>query len=217
MLHFDVMYTSLPFILEGILVTLKFTAFSLLGGLPLGVVLALCKISNNKFLKLFADFYTSIFRGTPLIVQLSIIYFGLPVITGVNMGTFEAGVLTFALNSAAYVSEHIGAGLMSVDKGQWETSQVLGLTYMQAFRHVILPQAIRTTLPSLINEWINLIKESALVSIIGEADLFKRAMMVASEKYLYFEPYLTVALCYYVMVMTLTIIAARVQKRLAYA
>lgn len=217
MLHFDVMYTSMPFILEGILVTLKFTVFSLLGGLPIGVLLALFKISDNKILKLFAGFYTSVFRGTPLIVQLSIVYFGLPVLTGINMGTFEAGVLTFALNSAAYVSEHIGAGLKSVDKGQWETAHVLGLSYMQAFRHIILPQAIRTTLPSLINEWVNLIKESALVSIIGEADLFKRAMMVASEKYLYFEPYITVALCYYIMVMTLTFFAARVQKRLSYA
>lgn len=217
MLQFDVMFTSLPFILEGILVTLKFTTFSLLGGLPLGIILAFCKTSKNPLLSGFGIFYTSVFRGTPLLVQLSIIYFGLPVVTGVNLGTFEAGVLTFALNSAAYVSEHMSAGLKSVDKGQWETAQVLGLTYNQAFLRIILPQAVRTTLPSIINEWINLIKESALVSIIGEADLFKRAMMVASEKYLYFEPYITVALCYYLMVMILTIVAARLEKRLAYA
>lgn len=217
MLQFDVMFSSLPFILEGIMVTLKFTVCSLLGGLPLGVILAFCKTSKSRSLKAFGGFYTSVFRGTPLLVQLSIIYFGLPVITGINMGTFEAGVLTFALNSAAYVSEHMSAGLRSVDKGQWETAQVLGLTYNQTFLRIILPQAVRTTLPSLINEWINLIKESALVSIIGEADLFKRAMMVASEKYLYFEPYLTVALCYYVMVMILTLFAGRLEKRMSYA
>lgn len=217
MLHFDVMWVKLPFILEGIVVTLKFTVFSLIAGLPLGVLLAFCKTSKRRSLRLFGSFYTSVFRGTPLLVQLSIIFYGIPVITGINMGTFEAGVLTFALNSAAYVSEHISAGLKSVDKGQWETAQVLGLSYNQTFVHIIFPQAIRTTLPSLINEWINLIKESALVSIIGEADLFKRAMMVASEKFLYFEPYITVALCYYVMVMLLTIVASRLEKRLAYA
>jgi ABC-type amino acid transport system permease subunit len=150
-------------------------------------------------------------------VQLSIVFFGLPVITGHNMTPFAAGVLTFSLNSAAYISEHIRSGLASIDKGQWEASELLGLTHRQAFFRIILPQAFRITLPSLINEWIDLLKESAIVSIIGEADLFRRAQVIAAEKYLYFEPYITVALCYFIMVMILTYLAKHLERRLAYA
>ncbi len=163
-----------------------------------------------------AQIYTSIFRGTPLIVQLSLIFFGLPVITGYNMSPFVAGVITFSLNSAAYTSEIIRSGLQSIDQGQWEAGVVLGLSRMQILRHIILPQAFRLSLPSLVNEWIDLLKESALVSIIGEADLFRRAQIIAAEKYLYFEPYLTVAVCYYIMVLILTLLASRLEKRLRY-
>ena len=216
-MHFDVILSSLPFLLEGVLVTLKFTFCSLACGLPLGVAFAFCKVSHNTFLRGFATFYTSIFRGTPLIVQLSIVFFGLPVITGHNMTPFAAGVLTFSLNSAAYISEHIRSGLASIDKGQWEAAELLGLTHQQAFFRIILPQAFRITLPSLINEWIDLLKESAIVSIIGEADLFRRAQVIAAEKYLYFEPDITVALCYFIMVMILTYLARNLEKRLAYA
>ena len=216
-MQFDVILSSLPFLLEGVLVTLKFTLLSLACGLPLGVGVAFCKIGKNCILKSLAEAYTSVFRGTPLLVQLSIIFFGLPTLTGYNMSPFVAGVLTFSLNSAAYISENIRSGLVSVDKGQWEAAELLGLSHKQAFRHIILPQAFRTTLPSLVNEWINLLKESAIVSIIGEADLFRRAQVIAAEKYLYFEPYVTVALCYFILVMILTFLAKRLENRLAYA
>lgn len=213
----DVMKDSLPFIMGGVGVTLKFTFLSLFLGWPLGLILSLFKTSRHSPLRLLGQFYTSIFRGTPLIVQLSLIFFGLPILTGYNMSPFEAGVLSFSLNSAAYISEVIRSGLQSIDKGQWEAGHVLGLSRAQILRHIILPQAFRVTLPALVNEWINLLKESALVSIIGEADLFRRAQMIAAEKYLYFEPYLTVALCYYVMVLFLTFCANRLEKRLSYA
>lgn len=216
MLHFDVIYDSLPFLLEGVLVTLQFTVVSLLCGFPLGVILGFCKISQKKDLRSFAHVYTSIFRGTPLLVQLSLIFFGLPVITGHNMSPFFAGVLTFSLNSAAYISVIMDTGLQNIDKGQWEAGKVLGLSRRQTLMHIISPQAFQNMLPSLVNEWIDLLKESALVSVIGEADLFRRAQMVAAEKYLIFEPYLTVAVFYYIMILILAFLAKRLEKRIAY-
>jgi His/Glu/Gln/Arg/opine family amino acid ABC transporter permease subunit len=216
-LHFDAILPSLPFILEGVLVTLKFTFTSLLCGLPLGILLALAKISTKRPLNIFATFYTSIFRGTPLLVQLGIIFFATPQLTGYPITAFEAGVLTFSLNSAAYSSEIIRAGIQSIDKGQWEAAQVLGLSYMQTLTTIILPQAVRNILPSLVNEMVDLLKESALVSTIGETDLLRRAQIVAGEKYLYFEPLLVAALGYYLMVMAVSSGAKILERKLKHA
>ena len=194
-LHFDVIWPSLPFILEGVVVTLKFTFMSLLCGLPLGILLALAKISN-PILRWFGEIYTSVFRGTPLLVQLFIFYFATPQITGYAISTFEAGVLTFSLNSAAYSSEIIRAGIQAIERGQWDAAKVLGLSYRQTLLTIILPQAVRNILPALVNEIVDLLKESALISTLGEADLLRRSQIVASEKYLFFEPLLIAAVGY---------------------
>lgn len=216
-MHFEAIFPSLPYILKGIGVTLQFTFLSLLCGMPLGIMLAFAKISDSKYLKSMAAFYTSLFRGTPLLVQLGLIYFATPQVTGYVISAFEAGIVTFTLNSAAYTSEIFRAGIQSVDKGQWEASQVLGLSYIQTLKGVILPQAIRAVLPSLVNEFVDLLKESALVSVIGEADLLRRAQIVASEKMLYFEPLLIAAVCYYIMVWLISFLAKILERKLAYA
>ncbi len=214
MLNLDVISGSLPFILEGGWVTLKFAIGSLLCGLPLGVMLGLAKVSKKGLLKCAADVYTSIFRGTPLLVQLGLIYFSTPQLTGYAISAFEAGLIAFSLNSAAYTSETIRSGITSIDQGQWEACHILGMTYSQTMFHVILPQAFRNILPALVNEMINLLKESALVSTIGEMELYRRAQMVASEKYLYFEPFLVVAIVYYVLVSLMTYLATYLERRL---
>ena len=197
--------------------TLKFTVFSLICGLPLGVLLALCKLSESRLLKLGGQFYTSVFRGTPLLVQLGLFYFAVPQLTGHSFSAFEAGVLTFSLNSAAYSSEIIRAGIQAIDKGQWEAGQLLGLTYFQILWGIIFPQAIRNILPALVNELIDLLKESTLVSTIGEADLLRRAQIVAAENYTYFEPLLLAAVGYYGLVMGISFIAKQLEKRFYYA
>lgn len=216
-LNFEAILPSLPVILQGLLVTLKFTSLSLLCGLPLGLFLALAKLSNKNWLRCFAGIYTSVFRGTPLLVQLGLMYYATPQLTGYTISTFEAGILTFALNSAAYSSEIIRAGIQSVDRGQWEAAQMLGLSRTQTIIGIIMPQAIRNTLPALVNEMIDLLKESTLVSTIGEADLLRQAQKVASEKYLYFEPLIIAAACYYVIVMIIAFGAKQLEKRLRYA
>ncbi|MED4082874.1 amino acid ABC transporter permease [Halalkalibacterium halodurans] len=203
----------MPFMLEGVWVTLQFVSVSLLFGLVLGIVLAIFKISKYRLFRWFADFYTSIFRGTPLILQLLMIYLALPQF-GVDISQFQAAFLAFGLNSAAYVSEIIRAGIQAVDKGQREAAEALGIPYRPMMLRIILPQAMRNILPALFNEFINLTKESAIVSVIGVTDLMRRAQITSAETYRYFEPLLFVGLIYYVLVMGLTVIGRLLERRL---
>ena len=216
-LNFGVVLAEYPYILEGVGVTLKFTLLSILCGLPFGVLLGVWKISAIKAFKIIADLYTSIFRGTPLLVQLGLIYYATPQLTGYSITAFEAGILTFSLNSAAYMSEHIRTGIQSIDIGQWEAAHALGLSRLQTFYHIIFPLAVRNTLPSLVNEFINLLKESALIFTIGEADLFFRTKAVAAQNFLYFEPYIVAAVIYYVLVLVISFFATRLERSLRYA
>jgi polar amino acid transport system permease protein len=204
--------SSVYFIMQGMAVTLKYSIVSVLLGLIIGTLLAIFKVSKSHALRLFANFYTSVFRGTPLLIQLSIIYFGLPGLIGVKLGVFAAGTIAFSLNSGAYVSEIIRAGINAVDKGQIEAAKVLGIPERLMFKDIILPQAIRNILPSLVNELINLIKESAIISMIGEMDLMQRARVVSQEHYTYFTPLLIAGLCYYVMVIIISNLAKILEK-----
>ena len=203
------------FITQGALVTLEYSVIAVFFGLIIGTILAICKVVDNKAIRIFAISYTSIFRGTPLLIQLSIIYWGLPSVLGIKLDPFIAGVIAFSLNSGAYVSEIIKAGINAVDKGQFEAAKALGIPPVLRMKDIILPQAIRKILPSLVNELINLIKESALISIIGGMDLMRRAQVVAAETYSFFPPMIIAALTYYFLVMIVSIIARRLEKRLA--
>jgi len=214
---FDYILTFLPsilFIIKGISVTLQFSVISVFFGLIIGILLAILKISKKSWLRLTSNLYTSIFRGTPLLIQLSIIYFALPNLIGIKLSIFFAGIVTFSLNSGAYVSEIIRAGINSVDKGQFEAAKALGIPPILMMKDIILPQAIKNILPSLINELINLIKESALISIIGGMDLMKRAQLVSAETYDYFMPMLTAAIIYYILVLIISRFGKIVEKKL---
>lgn len=202
------------FIIEGIWVTLQFTSISALLGFVWGTVLSLFKISSIKPLVWFGTAYTSIFRGTPLLVLLSLVYFATPQLTGYDITALQAGVITFFLNSGAYVSETIRGGILAVDKGQREAALSLGVSYRPMMTDIILPQAIKNILPALVNESIAVLKDSTLVSTIGALDLLRRAQQVGAEKYVYFEPLLFVAVIYYVIVMGLTQAAYVLERRL---
>jgi His/Glu/Gln/Arg/opine family amino acid ABC transporter permease subunit len=212
-LHFEQIIPSIPFLLAGTLVTLKYMVLSLLLGSLLGIILTLAKISHIRILRILASAYTSIFRGTPLLVQLTLVYFAVPQLTGYPFSPFEAGLIAFSLNSAAYVSEVIRGGIQAVDKGQLEAAQSLGVPYFLTMRDIILPQAIKNSLPGLVNEAIDLLKESALVSVFGEMDLLRRANIVSAEKFIYFEPLIFVAVVYYVLVMILSQLARLLERR----
>ena len=213
--HLALNSSHIYFIAEGAIITLKYSICSVLLGLLIGIVLAICKVSKNAWLKVSANLYTSFFRGTPLLIQLSIVYFALPSIIGIKLSIFTSGVIAFSLNSGAYVSEIIRAGINSIDKGQFEAAKALSIPESLMMKDIILPQAIRNILPSLVNELINLIKESAIISMIGEMDIMNRAKVVSLETYTYFTPMLTAAACYYVMVIAISNLAKLLERKLA--
>jgi polar amino acid transport system permease protein len=215
---YDDLVAFLPhlyFILKGVTVTLKYSVISVFLGLIIGTILAFLKVIDLKILRLAAHAYTSIFRGTPLLIQLTIIYFGLPGLIGLKLSVFAAGVIAFSLNSGAYVSEIIRAGIESVDRGQVEAAKALGVSPVLRMKDIILPQAFRSILPALVNELINLVKESCLISVIGEMDLMRRAQVISAETYTFFTPMLTAAAAYYVMVLIISSFALLLEKRLA--
>ena len=204
----------IPYLLGGIGATLKLVVVSILLGLILGTFLALCKLSNQPILSGLGRAYTSIFLGTPLLLQLMIIYFAVPQLTGFDIGAYESAVLAFGLNSGAYVSEIIRAGILAVDKGQVEAAQALGVPYRSMMANIILPQAVKNILPAMINEFVTLTKESSLVSTIGYLDLMRRADFVSAKIYASFEPLLFIGFIYWIMVFILTAFGSWVERRL---
>ncbi|WP_424923991.1 amino acid ABC transporter permease [Bacillus altitudinis] len=205
---------QMPFILEGLKVTLSIVVVSLFLGFILGILLTLCKISVFKPLIWLADFYTSIFRGTPLVLQLLIIYFGLPQLLGFQIDQYWAAVTAFSLNSAAYVSEIIRAGINAIDKGQKEAAVALGIPYAKMMKDLLLPQAFKNISPALVNETITLTKESAIVTVIGLGDVMRRAYQAGAVTYNYLEPLIFAGLIYYVIVLILTFVGKSVERKL---
>jgi len=185
----------------------------LFGGL-LGLVLALMRRSSLKPVKFLAAAYIEFVRGTPLLVQLFIIFYGLPVVTGMRFPDFVAGVIALSLNSAAYVAEIIRAGLQSVDRGQMEAARSLGMPHNMAMRHIIIPQAFKNILPALGNEFIVVIKESAIVSVIGIYDIMRSANIVRGITYRPFEPLIVAALIYFVLTFTLSNLLGVAERRM---
>ncbi|MDN4635450.1 amino acid ABC transporter permease [Bacillus sp. PsM16] len=214
MMDFKDVIPQMPFILEGLKVTLSIVVVSLFLGFILGILLTLCKISVFKPLIWLADFYTSIFRGTPLVLQLLIIYFGLPQLLGFQIDQYWAAVAAFSLNSAAYVSEIIRAGINAIDKGQKEAAVALGIPYAKMMKDLLLPQAFKNISPALVNETITLTKESAIVTVIGLGDVMRRAYQAGAVTYNYLEPLIFAGLIYYVIVFILTFVGKSVERKL---
>ncbi|WP_391559621.1 amino acid ABC transporter permease [Robertmurraya sp.] len=213
-LDFTQIAPSIPYILEGLRITIQIVLAAALLGFTLGIILTLCKISKFRLLRWFADGYTSVFRGTPMVLQLLIIYYGLPQIIGFEITAFPAAVIAFGMNSAAYISEIIRAGILAVDKGQSEASLALGIPYRPMMKDIILPQAMKNILPALMNEFITLTKESAVVTVIGAMDVMRRAYIVGGQTYRYFEPLLIAGIIYYILVMVLTILGKAIERRM---
>jgi polar amino acid transport system permease protein len=192
-------------LMEGLLVTLRICSWSLLLAALFGLVTALLRMSDSLVGRALARGYLELIRNTPLLVQLFFIYFVLAPVMGI--GRFVAGVLALSLFEGAYASEIFRAGIVSIDKGQWEASHSLGLSTIHTYRYIILPQAIRRILPPLTSQAVSLIKDSALVSTIAIYDLTMRAQVIISETFLTFEVWFTVAAIYLVLTVMLSTIA----------
>ncbi|WP_341875817.1 amino acid ABC transporter permease [Defluviitalea saccharophila] len=171
------------YIIKGSINTLELYGITILLSIPLGVLGALGKVSKSKLLSSVIGFYTWIFRGTPLLLQLFFIYFGLPHFLGITFDKFEAASITFVLNYGAYFTEIFRGGIISIDKGQYEAAKVLGMTYSQTMRRIILPQTIRRVLPATSNEAITLVKDTALVAAISMDDLLRNANQIVAREF----------------------------------
>ncbi len=213
-LHFERILPFYKVFYNGMVNSLEITFMAVLMGAFFGTVLALLKVARLGPLSWLAAAYTSVFRGTPLMVQLFLVYFATPQLFGYKIPAMQAVVLTFGLNSAAYVSEILRGGIQSIDVGQREAALALGVGYRPMMFDIVIPQALRTVLPSLVNEFIALLKDTSIVATIGMLDMMRAAQTAMNTTYLAFEPFIVVAGMYYVLVMIFTLIASRLERRL---
>jgi His/Glu/Gln/Arg/opine family amino acid ABC transporter permease subunit len=182
-LDFGIVFDNLDAILQGVLVTISLALLAEALGIVLGLVLALLKIGRSRILGWPAQLYIDVFRGTPLLVQITIIYFTTASIGLRFNSLFLAGLVALSLNAAAYVAEIFRSGIQSIDKGQMESGRASGLSYAQTMRYIIVPQAFRRVIPPLTNEFVMLIKDTSLVSVIGLAELLRAARVLQSETF----------------------------------
>lgn len=223
--NYEAIKEWIPYISKGLSVTLLIALVAAILGIIIGIVLVV--IQRIKFTKPIAIAYVDVFRGTPLILQLSVVYFAMPQLLnaifndmiGLNLNFQIAGVvaafITFSLNSGAYISEIIRSGINSVDPGELEAARALGINKYHMYKDIILPIAFKNSFPSLMNEFITLVKESSIVSVIGVQDLMRRQQIVTSQTYMYFEPLIIVGIIYYVIIKILSYLGRVVEVKFA--
>ena len=199
-------------LLRGLGVTLKISLVAVIIGVFIGFLIALCSLSKRKPLRLIGKVYTDIIRGTPSVTQLMIIYF--VVFANIHWSKWLICAIAFSINSGAYVSEIIRGGILSIDKGQTEAGRSLGLSSAQTMLYIIIPQAAKNITPSLCNEFITLIKETAIVGYVGLVDIQKAGDFIKTKTFIAFMPLFAVAIIYFVIVKLLTVVLGRVEKRL---
>ncbi|MGX7347856.1 amino acid ABC transporter permease [Aerococcus vaginalis] len=202
-----------PILVAGIQITIPLALISFFLGLVLAVVTALARISHSKILNAIFYVYVWLFRGTPLLVQLFIMYFGLPKI-GIQLSAWTAAILTFSLNTGAYASETIRSAILSIPKGQWEAAASLGMTRTQVLKRIIGPQAFRVSLPPLFNSFIGLVKDTSLASNITMVEMFMVSQRIASRTYEPLLLYILVALAYLIICSLLNIVQDKLEDRL---
>lgn len=210
---FDLIVRSLPLLLMGAGITVQITAISVGIGLLIGMFVGIARLSKNWIIKMVATLYVDFIRGTPLLVQIFIIYFALPLILGQRIDPFIAAITACGVNSGAYVAEIFRGGIQSIDKGQMEAGRSLGMTWGQTMRHIILPQAFKRIIPPLGNEFIAMLKDSSLVSVIGFEELTRRGQLIIARTYGSFEIWLTVAVIYLIMTLTISRLVDYLERR----
>lgn len=209
----DVFAEVFPFLLKGARVTITLTLVSLALGIALGLLVGLARVTPSGLVRNGAVVYIEVIRGTPLLMQLIFIYYGLPSV-GLNLDAYTAGILGLSLNSSAYVGEIFRAGIQSIARGQVEAARATGLTYAQAMRFVVLPQALRVVLPPLTNEFVAMLKDTSLVSTLAVAELLRVGREMQAWKSNTFSPFAGVALVYLAMTIPMTKLARHFEKRL---
>lgn len=213
MLNLQLIYSNLPYLFQGASISLWVTLWSVVLGIVIGLVVALGRLSSFRILRFISTAYVEFIRGTPLLVQIFLVYFALPQF-GIKLPPIPAGILAIGVNSGAYTAEIFRAGIQSIDRGQSEAAKSQGMTYWQTMRYVILPQAFRRIIPPLGNEFVTLIKDSSLVAVISVHELTYRAGLVAARTYQYFSMYIATAIVYFVLTFALSKLLGLLERRL---
>lgn len=213
-MRFDLLQPYIPMFQSGLAVTCEITAAALVIAFALGALIAVGKVLPCRPLRAVLGFYTSVFRGVPLIVLLFLVYFATPQLTGYKIDMFTASVLTLGLNDSATVSETLRGGIEDVDAGQYDAARSIGLPYSKMMRLIVIPDALHSVAPALVNEVITVLKSSSLVATIGLMDMMRAAQSVQALTYRAFEPFLAVAVVYYLIVMALVAVSRRLERRL---
>lgn len=210
----DYVVSLLPSLTEGLVSTLKIFIVTLVLSIPLGIVIALGRLSKVKIISIITEGYIWLMRGTPLLLQIVFVFFGLPLM-GISFDRFPAAIIAFVLNYAAYYGEIFRAGIQSIDKGQYEASEVLGMSNYQTFFRIIFPQVIKRVLPPVANEVITLVKDTALVYVVGLDELLKVAK-TASNRDASLVPLVVVAVFYLLLTAVLTKVFQVLEKKYSY-
>ena len=211
---FGLLKESFPSLMNGLKMTLLLTVVSLIIACILGILFGLCRVAHSSILRAIGTIYVDIFRGTPLIVQAFFIYFGLPAALDFRISAVTAGIITLSLNAGAYMAEIVRGGIESVDKGQMEAARSLGLPYKTAMAKVILPQAIRLMIPSIINQFIITLKDTSILSIIGINELTQSGKIIIARNLESFQMWLIVGVMYFIIIMILTKVSNRMERKI---
>ncbi|GAA1384551.1 amino acid ABC transporter permease [Peribacillus frigoritolerans] len=209
----DIIVAALPLLLKGLQVTLYIFVIAIILGFLIGLLVALLRLAPIKILNWIAKVYVDAIRGTPFIVQLFFIYFGVNSLNVISLDSTTAGIITVAINAGAYFAEIIRAGIQSIDKGQTEAARSIGFTGAQTMRYVVLPQAFRRMLPTITNQSIISLKDTSLLSVIGIADLTQQGQIQASATFEAFKVWLAVGVIYFIIIYLLTLIANFIERR----
>ncbi|QFF98630.1 amino acid ABC transporter permease [Psychrobacillus glaciei] len=210
----DVVIDNLPFLLKGAYYTLLITVVSMFFGLIIGLITAIARLKGNRFFRTIARVYVSIIRGTPPLVQIVIVYYGL-VDYGIELGALTAAYIALSINIGAYVSEAFRGAIQAVPLGQTEAALATGMTEGQAIRRIVIPQAIRIAIPPLGNTFVGMLKETSLVSVIAVTELLRSAQLLVAQYYVYMPFYLSIAVMYWIMSTLFTFILNKIEKRLS--
>ncbi len=211
----DLLSESMPLLLDGLALTLQLSAVSLIIAMVLGILASLMGMSKNPVLRAINRAYVAIIRGTPLLVQGFFIYFGITGMLNIRISAFMAGVIALSLNAGGYLSEIFRGGIQAVDPGQREAARSLGLSAHQTTWRIIIPQAIRICIPSVVNQWCITIKDTSIISVIGLAELTKVGQQIIARTYRSFEVWIIVGIMYFVIIYLLTILARVVERKVS--
>ena len=213
-LDFSIIPGIMPALLLGTRLTVELAVIAVAIGLIIGSFAGIARVGGNRMARIITSVYVDFIRGTPLLVQLFLVYFGLPTLIGRPVPPFVAAITAMGVNSGAYIAEIVRAGIQSVDRGQMEAARSLGLTYSQSMRYIIFPQALRRIIPPLGNEFIAMLKDSSLVSVIALEELLRKGQVVITRTFRPFEVYMVVALIYLAMTLAISRLVAWSERRL---